>query len=165
VLVPTDHEGLAPPASDAEIGVITDARRRQRRRRFGVLLLAVVAIGVYVAIHETAASVPPSGRLLSRPLHLPALGPGGRCPVSSGFTVNNSYFGGSALGSGPVRVLVANRGDVLHGRLKLGTAAARGWFALQTLWFAMRGMTARSSSALDGSESAARLRSSPAQRD
>lgn len=79
VLAPPDHERTVEPVPpDFELGMITDARRRQRRRRFGVLLLAVLAIGVYVAIHETVASVPRSGSLLLRPLHLPALGPGGR---------------------------------------------------------------------------------------
>ena len=140
VLAPPDHEQtqVSPPL-ELELGVITDARRRQRRRRLAVMLVAVGATGVYLAARETASSAPRPGPLLSRPLHLPALGPGGRCPVSSGYTVNNPYFGGSVLGAGPVRVLVANRGDVLHGRAKLGTSGARGWFALQTLWYSILG--------------------------
>jgi hypothetical protein len=139
VLAPPDHEPPVSSPSELELGVIKDARRRQRRRRFVMMLLAITAIGVYVGIRETSASTPRSGSLLSRPLHLPSLGTGGRCPVSSGYIVNNSYFGGSVLGSGPVRVLVANAGSVLHGRPELGTTEARGWFALKTIWFAMPG--------------------------
>lgn len=75
--------------------------------------------------------------LLSRPLHVPSLGPGGRCPVSSGYVANNPYFDGGVLGHGPVRVLIGDAGDIPHGRAELGTTAAHGWFALQTLWFAM----------------------------
>lgn len=137
---------LAPPERDSaavtsplelELGVITDARRRQRRRRLGMLLIALAAAGMVLGIWGTAGPGPRSASLLSRPLHLPALGPGGRCPVSSGHVVNNPYFGGTVLGTGSVRVLVADEGDVLHGRPQLGRTEARGWFALQTLWFAM----------------------------
>jgi hypothetical protein len=135
-LAPPDHEPMTS-SLELELGVITDARRRQRRRRLAMILLPVAAIGVYLGLRGTAASAPSSASLLSRPMHLPGLLAGGRCPVSSGYTVNNQYFGGSVLGSGPVRVLVSNQGDVLHGRPRLGTTETRGWFALQTLWFAM----------------------------
>jgi len=36
-----------------------------------------------------------------------------------------------------VRVLVGNRGDLLHGRVDVGTTP--GWSALETLWFSMPG--------------------------
>ena len=75
-------------------------------------------------------------RLTSRPLHLPRLGPGGRCPVSSGSAVANSSFNGVALGSGPVKVLLSDRGDIRRGQVRLGTSGGHGWFAMQTLWFA-----------------------------
>ncbi len=104
-----------------------------------MVLLAIAALGVYLGVRESAGSASRSGSLLARPLHLPSLGPRGRCPVSSGYTVANAYFGGSALGSGPVRVLIGNQGDVLRGRPELGTTEAPGWYALQTLWFAMPG--------------------------
>ncbi|HET9719266.1 MAG TPA: hypothetical protein VFP55_04235 [Solirubrobacteraceae bacterium] len=119
------------------MGAIRDARRRQRRRRTGVAILALVALGAYLGIREEAAPTPRDASLLSRPLHLPSLGPGGRCPVTSGYIVNNSYFGGAALGRGPVQVLLGNAGDVRHGRVDLGTTEARGWFALETIWFAV----------------------------
>jgi hypothetical protein len=53
--------------------------------------------------------------------------------------VENPYFGGDALGKGPVRVLIAQSGDVLHGRPMLGGGRPGPWRALQTLWFATPG--------------------------
>jgi hypothetical protein len=135
---PPDHDTISSP-SELELGVIKDARRRQRRRRLVMVLLAFAAIGGYLGIRQNSASAPRSESLLSRPMHLPSLGPRGQCPVSSGYTVKNSDFGGTALGSGPVRVLVASTGSILHGRPELGTTEARGWYALKTLWFAMPG--------------------------
>ena len=48
VLTPTDHEVLDRPGTDVELGVIKDARRRQRRRRVaaatGVLSVALGAL-------------------------------------------------------------------------------------------------------------------------
>ena len=102
-------------------------------------VLAFAVVGAYVAMRETAGSAPRSGSLLSRPLHLPALGPRGGCPASPGYAVSNPYFAGSAVGAGPVRVLLADAGDIRHGRVDLGRSEAPHWFALQTLWFAMPG--------------------------
>ncbi|MGH2858190.1 MAG: hypothetical protein ACRDMJ_11985 [Solirubrobacteraceae bacterium] len=136
MLTPPDHEPapLASP-SELELGPIRDARRRQRRRRLVIALLAVGAIGAYVGVRGTATSAPRSGSLLARALHFPSLGPGGRCPVSSGYVADNAFFGGAVLGHGQVRVLVGNTGDVA--RFKLGTTSVHGWYAFQTLWFAM----------------------------
>ncbi len=82
---------------------------------------------------------PSAASLLARPLRFPSLSAGQSCPATPGQTINNSLFGGVALGNGKVRVLVANGGDVLHGQPTLGTTAVPGWFALQTLWFTMPG--------------------------
>jgi len=51
----------------------------------------------------------------------------------------NSSFVGVALGSGPVRVLLADAGDVLRGRVDVGMRSSPGWIGLQTVWFAMPG--------------------------
>jgi hypothetical protein len=118
--------------------LIREARRRQRRRRLAIILVLVPAAAAYV-VARTATSPRLSRALLARPLHFPTLGPGGRCPVSRGSKLNNSYFTGIALGGGPVRVLLADRGDVLRGLVDLGATAAPGWSALQTLWIAMPG--------------------------
>jgi hypothetical protein len=118
--------------------LIREARRRQRRRRLvAAVMLVLAGGGVYLGVRSPASADRP-GSLLARPLHFPSLGPGGRCPVSSGSAASNAYFGGDALGNGPVKVLIANSGDVLHGRPTLGTGDP-GWFVLQTLWFAMPG--------------------------
>jgi hypothetical protein len=53
--------------------------------------------------------------------------------------VQASFFDGVALGSGPVKVLIANRGDLRVGHAVLGISEAPGWFALQTLWFSVPG--------------------------
>jgi hypothetical protein len=130
---------LAPDPSviekevDAEL-LIREARRRQRRRRLVVMLLIIAGAASYLLARTTASS-PRSASLLSRPLHFPPLGADGRCPVTSGVTFDNSSFVGVALGSGPVRVLLADAGDVLRGSVDLGVRSAPGWFAVQTLWF------------------------------
>ncbi len=90
------------------------------------------------SLAPTAGGGPES--LLSRPLHFPSLGPGGSCPASPGTTFNNSFFGGIALGSGRVRVLLADSGDILHGRVNVVPyTSVPGWFAIQTLWFSLPG--------------------------
>jgi hypothetical protein len=122
---------------DVEL-LIREARRRQRRRRLAIIFLLVAAAAAYVVARNTT-SPRLSPALLARPLHFPTLGPGGRCPVSRGSKLDNSYFTGIALGSGPVRVLLADRGDALRGLVDLGTSAAPGWSALQTLWIGMPG--------------------------
>ncbi len=119
--------------------LMREARRRQRRRRrLAALLVVLAGGGAYLGARAVAPKPRPTS-LLARPLHLPALGPGGHCPASSGYRVNNAYFGGDALGKGPVRVLIANWGDVLHGRPMLGRGGPGPWHALQTLWFSMPG--------------------------
>jgi len=118
-----------------------EARRRGRRRRFlwlGAFVTAVAAaLGSYLA---ATRSVPKahSESLLSRPLHFPSLSPGESCPATAGRPIH-TFFSGVALGNGPARVLVANSGNLLRGRARLGTSEAPGWFALQTIWFSMPG--------------------------
>jgi hypothetical protein len=119
--------------------LIREARRRQRRRQLAAVLFALAAAAGAYLVTRDAGSAAPSGSLLSRPLHLPSLQPGGRCPTSSGYTVNNSYFVGDALGRGPVRILLADTGDVIHGRVDIAAGRKHSWHALQTLWFAMPG--------------------------
>jgi hypothetical protein len=135
---------LAPNATSNEEQhqlelLIREARRRQRRRQLAaVLLVLAAAAGAYLVTRD-AGSAATWESLLSRPLHLPSLQSGGSCPSSSGYTVDNSYFGGNALGRGPVRVLLADTGDVTHGRADIAAGSKHSWRALQTLWFAMPG--------------------------
>ncbi|MGB9185307.1 MAG: hypothetical protein WCB67_14695 [Solirubrobacteraceae bacterium] len=122
--------------------LIREARRRQRRRQLAIIVVLVAVPAAYL-VARAATSPRLSVSLLARPLHFPALGPRGRCPVSRGSKMSNSYFTGSALGRGQVRVLLADRGDVLRGRVDLGASPTPGWSALQTLWIAMPEYTGR----------------------
>jgi hypothetical protein len=128
---------IAPGDAFREELIIKEARRRQRRRRFTVSLVLVPAavLGGFLAANRTSQRPQTPASLLARPLHFPALHPGSSCPASSGRTVHNGYFNGVALGSGPVRVLIGNRGDLLRGQVNVGTVKPVGWGALETLWF------------------------------
>jgi hypothetical protein len=84
---------------------------------------------------DTAGVIPAA---LKRPLHFPVLRPGQRCPASPGSPVNTSEFGGTALGKGLVRVLIADTGDLRHGVADLiNPTSSPPWLALKTLWFSM----------------------------
>jgi hypothetical protein len=130
-----------------------DGRRPGRPRvlRAGALVAtASVAIAIVVAalavvlIHGPRAARPParvvdrSTSLLSRPLRFPRLGQGERCPTSPGRAVHNRYFSGIALGSGPVRVVLADTGDLRHGRVEIQGARDGSGYGIATLWFALR---------------------------
>jgi hypothetical protein len=65
---------------------------------------------------------------LSRPLHFPALRPGARCPVSKSTQVNTTYFGGTAYGPGPVRVLI-------NSTTLIDPTSEPPWLGLKTTWF------------------------------
>ena len=87
-------------------------------------------------------SVPagPIPAVLNRPLHFPALRPGQRCPASRGSPVSTDLFGGIALGSGPVRVIIGEQspGDVRHGVATLiSPTSVPPWLGLKTLWFSV----------------------------
>ena len=120
--------------------LIKEARRRQRVRWFAVVA-ALVAMSVLALSLSAGRAASPTKfvSLTSRPLHFPTLGPNRSCPASPGKTFNNILFAGVALGSGPVRVLLADSGDLPHGHVNLYPSEVRGWFALQTLWFAKPG--------------------------
>jgi hypothetical protein len=86
--------------------------------------------------HRAPGSPSPPASLIGGPVHLPALRPGARCPATSGHRVHNRYFTGMVLGNGPVRVLLADRGDLRHGRVDLGRSSSHSMHAIQTLWIA-----------------------------
>jgi hypothetical protein len=135
-LVP-DAVGIdAEPDIELEL-LIREARRRQRRRRLviGFALLAAVAVAALAQTEDLFGGSQPA-RSASL---FPALGPHGRCPVSSGYWFQGADFVGPVLGHGPVRVLIGNRGDVVHGRVDLGATAVSRLAAIETIWFAMPG--------------------------
>lgn len=69
---------------------------------------------------------------LRRPLAFPTVLPGSYCPATAaGTQVSNGFFGGFALGEGPVQPIVTgHRVQVFRPR------GGRGWYGLKTLWFA-----------------------------
>jgi len=86
-----------------------------------------------ICLPHATGSIPTA---LDRPLHLPRLQPGRSCPASSGRPVSTNFFGGIALGTGPVRVVIAGRGDLRHGVAALiNPTSAPPWLGLKTLWF------------------------------
>jgi len=100
----------------------------------------------------------PNGQIpatLRRPLHLPKVRPGGRCPSTSGRRIDNDQFSGVALGRSSVRPLIAaSGGDLVHGVLPFRRIAGTRWWAVKTLWFsepAYRGPVFIRGRQLDGS--------------
>jgi hypothetical protein len=86
--------------------------------------------------HVPAGPIPAA---LNRPLRFPVLRAGERCPASPGARFNTSDFGGIALGTGPVRVIVGSvGGDLRHGIAGLiNPTSAPPWLGLKTLWFSL----------------------------
>ncbi len=69
---------------------------------------------------------------LRRPLTLPTVTPGGRCPVTTaGEEFDNGQFGGFALGQRPVQpiILLSVAGRATFAR------DGRSWYSAKTLWF------------------------------
>jgi hypothetical protein len=90
--------------------------------------------------NEGAVCVNASGAVpavLNRPLHLPMLRPGERCPATSGAPISTAYFAGVALGNGPVRPLIASAGNLRHGIADLDPTDVPGWREFKTLWFSV----------------------------
>jgi hypothetical protein len=86
-----------------------------------------------ICLSNAAGPIPP---VLDRPLRLPRLRPGQGCPASRGRPVNTAFFRGIALGSGPVRVVIAGAGDLRHGvAVLINPTSAPPWLGLKTLWF------------------------------
>jgi len=93
------------------------------------------AIESAVCLSSASGTIPAA---LHRPLHFPALRPGQHCPATPGHTVNTGQFGGIGLGTGPVRVLIANPGHLRQGTADLFRhTSAPPWLALKTLWYSM----------------------------
>jgi hypothetical protein len=77
-----------------------------------------------------AGGLPPA---MVRPLTLPAVSPGTRCPTSAGAKVNTVGFGGVALGiNDPVRPLGSY---TIDGVAASGRAQAGAWFGPKTIWY------------------------------
>ncbi|MGH3149268.1 MAG: hypothetical protein ACRDOB_00855 [Streptosporangiaceae bacterium] len=86
-----------------------------------------------------AGAAGPVPAILDRPLHLPAVARGQACPVTPGQNARNGYVGGLQFGSGPVSMIIGNRGDPGHGTVVLGTTQLPGWYALENVWLSGSG--------------------------
>lgn len=80
---------------------------------------------------DAAGPVP---AILDRPLHLPTVARGEACSVTPGQNARNGYVFGLQFGSGPVSMIIGNRGDPGHGTVILGTTQLPGWYALENVW-------------------------------
>jgi hypothetical protein len=112
-IVPMTHDGeettvalidpdrvVAPEPLNTDL-LIREARERQRKRRRRLAALgSTIVVGAGCLAVLLAGSSARSLPLLARPLHFPSLGPGGQCPVSSGSSVENTYFTAVAAPSG-----------------------------------------------------------------
>ncbi|MEA2486203.1 MAG: hypothetical protein QOD46_1314 [Actinomycetota bacterium] len=90
---------------------------------------------------------------LKRPLHLPAVGPSGRCPASRALPTTTPFMSGALLGNGSVQPLIANR-VTRRGTATLGTPANwPRWRALKIVWMSLpsyRGPVVVRGTRLDG---------------
>lgn len=86
---------------------------------------------------NTAGTIPAT---LKRRLHFPVLRSDGKCPASHGSVIDNSIFGGIALGNGPVRPIIGEKSvrDARQGIADLLTrTSAPPWLVTKTLWFSI----------------------------
>jgi len=138
----------AQPRSDSLWDQLRARRARQRRRQAVAATLSVLAVAgavLGIAVAGRPARLGPSaqpsyqhlcahepdvclraekGSLpagVSRPLHLPQVAPGARCPVTPGRESTSRYVGGLMFGTGPVRMIFSDRGDPARGVVDLRT--------------------------------------------
>jgi hypothetical protein len=100
-------------------------------RRLVPLAFVVAAAGL---VPVAAGGAGPDWRALERPLHLPALGPGGRCPASrlAPQITGQKYGVDGGLGPGPVYPILGRSGLVAYFRSDL-----RPWAYQKVLWFVL----------------------------
>jgi hypothetical protein len=155
VVAGRDIEPSTPNAAEHVLGRV--ARKRRRKAVASAVTTAAVlagTAGLVLTLQPRAGGNADSliektqqaRSLLSRPLHLPARSSDRTCPATPGTQVDTSLFGGVALGSGPVRILLADRGELLQGQVNLsktedalGTGHSSAWYGIQTLWFSRPG--------------------------
>lgn len=119
----------------------TATRRSTPAHHAPAVALPAVPVSYAQACAQTGDCViVPSGRVpsaLRRPFRVPALRAGQACPSTPGARLTTGYISGIELGAGPVRADIANRVDLRHGRIVLGTTDVRGWRAIKTVWYSM----------------------------
>ena len=98
-----------------------------------VMPLAIV-LAAAVLVPAGAGGADPDWKALERPLHLPTLGPDGRCPASklAPQITGQKYGVGGGLGPGPVYPILSRSGLVAYFRSDLGP-----WAYQKVLWFVL----------------------------
>jgi hypothetical protein len=154
----------APAGADLWPGLRRRIVRRRALARTGAVLAsaavaAVVAVGTVGPARAPAPSRPgpiepasyqqacaqepgacaagaagPVPSVLGRPLRLPSVAGKQACPVTPGRNARNGYVFGLQFGSGPVSMIIGNRGDPGRGIAILGTTQLPGWYALENVW-------------------------------
>jgi hypothetical protein len=88
-----------------------------------------------VCLPHAAGSIP---SVLRRPLHLPTLRSGQRCPATHGHALSTPQFGGVAVGKGPVEAIIAEE-PPRDARRGIGDLVSPTntppWLGFKTLWF------------------------------
>lgn len=150
-----------PPTGAILHGLRTRLARRRRTQAIvasaAVLVVTAVALDVAArsststdrvgslgpASYQQACAVEPDACLpgtkgtvlpaLSRPLELPSLAAGARCPVTRGQNSTSAYVKGEEYGSGPVRLVVGDRGEASRGVVVLGNPDRSPWLAAENV--------------------------------
>jgi len=145
ILVAAACTASLPPRHAPGQARSTSAVSRAAKQNASALARAGLLVpATYQAACASEGSICPSNAsglipaVLDRPLRFPRLRPGQACPTARGRPVNTAFFGGTALGTGPVRVVIAGAGDLRHGvAVLINPTSAPPWLGLKTLWFSV----------------------------
>src|SRR5258708_18933814 len=143
ILVAAACTASLPPRHAPGQARSTSAVSRAAKQNASALARAGLLVpATYQAACASEGSICPSNAsglipaVLDRPLRFPRLRPGQACPTARGRPVNTAFFGGTALGTGPVRVVIAGAGALRHGAaILINPTSAPPWLGLKTLWF------------------------------
>lgn len=83
-------------------------------------------------LSQCSQAVPPY--LRDRPVRLPHLKAGSRCPTSTGVPLVLPNASGTGIGRTPVWVIVPQAGDLAHGTVVLAASDVTGWLGIKTNW-------------------------------
>jgi hypothetical protein len=135
-------------------------RRRVRRATGTAAVMVVAAISAGLILEGRSSPSTTVGTASPPAAVLPSVKPGQVCPATPGVPVSNAYFGGYELGSGPVRMLIANAGNLRRGIVYVGPAdtsnslGPANYYAFQDFWYSLpsyKGAWTVTARRLDGS--------------
>jgi hypothetical protein len=118
-LIRSVADRLPVPQADPARLANDSARRRRQGSLAGTATTAVLLIGAPTSTMVIDGRRPLAATRVTAtapaPAVFPTLHPGQACPATPGRPVSNAYFVGFELGKGPVRMLIANAGDLRRG--------------------------------------------------